>query len=171
MDESPAVPPATGAQEEPETRNWTPMIVGAVVVVLIVGIFLILAILGRSRRESGVDPYLAKVQISNLHMARAQNFAGGSVTYIEGTISNTGDKKVNAANVQVVFKNYLGEISQRETIPVAVVAPNTPYLDYGPLSRTPLAPGQSRDFRLTLEYVTTDWDGQAPTVSVVSVKY
>src|SRR5437899_1556914 len=104
MGESPAVPPATATQEEPESRNWTPMIVGAVVVVLIVGIFLVLAIAGRSRRDSHVDPYLAKVQINNLHMARAQDFAGGAVTYIEGTISNTGDKKVTAANVQVIFK-------------------------------------------------------------------
>src|SRR5262245_16568386 len=88
------------AAEESESRNWTPMIIGAVVVAVIVGIFLVLAITGRSRRASETDPYLSKVQIGNLHMARAQNFAGGTVTYIEGTITNTGGKKVTAANVQ-----------------------------------------------------------------------
>jgi hypothetical protein len=104
-------------------------------------------------------------------MARAQNFAGGSVTYIEGTVANTGDKKVTAASVQVTFKNYLGEISQKETVPVTVVTPNASYIDYGTLDRVPLAPGQKRDFRLTLEFVTPDWDGQIPQVKVVSVGY
>ena len=34
------------------------------------------------------DPNLAKLQVSGLHMATAENFAGGSVTYIEGKLTN-----------------------------------------------------------------------------------
>ncbi len=147
------------------------MIVGAVIVGLMVAGFTIFGIMGRSRSAGRGDPYLQKLELSNLHMARAQNFAGGSVTYIEGTLANAGDKKVTAASVQVTFKNYLGEISQKETLPVTVVTPNPAYVDYGTLDRAPLAPGQHRAFRLTLEYVTPDWDGQIPEVKVVSVGY
>jgi len=50
-----------------------------------------------------------------------------------------------------------------------VVQPNIPYLDYGPLDLAPLAPGQARDFRLTIEHITIEWDGQLPQARVVSV--
>ena len=93
------------------------------------------------------------------------------MTYIEGTINNAGDKKVTGAQVQVLFKNSLGEIAQKETLPVMVVMPNAPYVDYGTLDRAPLGPHQSRGFRLTLEHVSADWDGQIPSVKVVGVTY
>ena len=154
---------------EHEGRNWLPMVFGGLLVLVIVGAFTVFGVLGRSRNANPGDPYLAKLQLSNLHMATAQNFAGGSVTYIEGTVTNTGDRKVVGANVQAVFKNSLGETTQKETLPLTVVMPNTPYIDYGTLDRAPLAPGQSRDFRLTLESLTPDWDGQLPELKPVSV--
>jgi hypothetical protein len=172
MGDSESLPPVSAGQEEQqESRNWMPMIVGAAVVALIIAALVVFGVLGRSRVASPGDPYLTKLELSNLHMAKAENFAGGSVTYIEGTLANTGDKKVTAATVQVTFKNYLGQVSQKETVPVTVVTSNPAYVDYGTLDRTPLAPGQRRGFRLTLEYVTPDWDGQVPQVKVVSVRY
>jgi hypothetical protein len=154
---------------EHESRNWLPMVLGGMLVLVIVGAFTVFGLLGRSRDTNPGDPYLAKLQLSNLHMATAQNFAGGSVTYIEGTVTNSGDQKVVGASVQAVFKNPLGEVTQKETLPLTVVMPNTPYIDYGTLDRAPLAPGQSRDFRLTLESLTPDWDGQLPQLKPVSV--
>jgi hypothetical protein len=142
---------------------------GAFVLLLVVGVVL----LTRGGKSTGnpADPNLAKLQVSNLHMATAQNFAGGSVTYIEGKLANGTDRKVTGASVQVIFKNSLGETSQKDTLPVTVLLPNVPYVDYGLIDRAPLAAGQTRDFRLTLEHVTTDWDGQIPTVKVVSIAY
>jgi hypothetical protein len=163
--------PFSPAQQQEEKRNILPMAIGGVIVlVLIVGVVL-LTRAGKPENTSAGDPNLAKLQVSGLHMATAENFAGGSVTYIEGKLTNSTDRKVTAANVQVMFKNSLGEIAQKDTLPVTVLLPNTPYVDYGLIDRAPLAPGQTRDFRLTLEHVTTDWDGQVPTVKVVSIAY
>ena len=154
-----------------ENRAWVPMAAGGVfVLVLLVGLVL-LTRAGKPANTSAGDPNLAKLQVSGLHMATAENFAGGSVTYIEGKLTNGADRKVTAAGVQVIFKNSLGEIAQKDTLPVTVLLPNVPYVDYGLIDRAPLAPGQTRDFRLTLEHVTTDWDGQVPTVKVVSIAY
>lgn len=157
------------AEQQPE-RNWIPMILGAA---MVVAVLVVLVVIARSKSANApkTDPYAAQLQISNLHMATAENFAGGSVTYIEGTINNAGDKKVTGAQVQVLFKNSLGEIAQKETLPVMVVMPNTPYVDYGTLDRAPLSPHQSRGFRLTLEHVSADWDGQIPSVKVIGVNY
>ena len=126
---------------------------------------------GKPTATNPGDPNLKKLEISQIHMATAQNFAGGSVTYIEGKITNASDRKVTSASVQVLFKNSLGETAQEETLLVTVLLPNVPYVDYGPIDRAPLNPGQARDFRLTLEHVTTDWDGQVPQVKVVGIGY
>ena len=156
---------------ESQSRSWVPMAAGGVFVLLLIAGVVLLTRGGKSTSGNPADPNLAKLQIANLHMSTAQNFAGGSVTYIEGKLANGTDRKITGASVQVIFKNSLGEIAQKDTLPVTVLLPNVPYVDYGLIDRAPLAAGQSRDFRLTLEHVTTDWDGQIPTVKVVAVSY
>jgi len=161
-------PFGSGRVVQVDSRNWVPMIVGAVLVIVAVAFIVILT---RNKTTPGKpDPYAAKLQISGVHMATAQNFAGGSVTYIEGTLSNTGDKKVIGARVQVIFRNTLNEIAQNEgSLPVMVLQPGTPIVDYGPMERAPLGPGQKSDFRITLEHISTDWNGQVPEMKVVAV--
>jgi len=164
-------PFSSSPTREPEGRNWTPIIAGVVLVAVIIAAVTLLGRVSRSRSANTGDPYLSKLLLSNLHMATAENFGGGSVTYIEGTLTNTGDRKITAASAQVVFRNSLEEVTQREKLPVTVLVSSAPYADYGTLDRAPLSPGQSRDFRLTLESVTSDWDGQIPQVKVVSIEY
>ncbi|HYX54107.1 MAG TPA: hypothetical protein VE783_11700 [Candidatus Limnocylindrales bacterium] len=159
------------APAEPESSSKLPMVIGLAVVIVVIIAFIIFGRGGSSENANQQDPYISKLQISNQHMATAENFAGGSVTYILGTVANTGDKKLSGARVQVLFKNSLGEIAQKETLPLTVLLPNSPYVDYAPLDRAPLGAGQQRDFRLTLEHVTADWDGQVPQIKVVSVTY
>jgi len=163
--------PFSSGTQAAEPRNWKPIIAGAGLVVVIIVVVMLLSRVGRHAPAPG-DPYIGKVQLSNLHMSTAQNFAGTSVTYIEGTITNTGDRKLTDATVEVLFRNAIGETSLKENLlPVTVALSSTPYPDYGTLEVAPLAAGKSRDFRLTIEYVTPDWDGQLPQVKVVSVKY
>ena len=157
--------------DQTEKRAWVPMAAGGALVLVLIVVLVLLTRAGRPPAPVPGDPNLAKLQVSGLHMATAQNFAGGSVTYIEGKLTNGSDRKVTGASVQVIFKNSLGETAQKDTLPVTVLLPNVPYVDYGLIDRAPLAPGQTRDFRLTLEHVTTDWDGQVPTVKVVSIGY
>ncbi|HXW14677.1 MAG TPA: hypothetical protein VEN79_09230 [Terriglobia bacterium] len=153
---------------EPESaRNWLPMIVGGVVV--LIAVTLVVVFVRNKPLSNQVDPYAAKLQISNLHMETAENFAGGSVTYIEGTLTNTGDRKVSGATMQAIFKNSLGELVGDPVLPVMTLQPNTPIVDYGPMDRAPLGAGQKRDFRITLEHISADWDGQIPQLKVVAV--
>jgi hypothetical protein len=160
-------PPANQSQNRP----WIPMAGGAALVLVILAAFILFGHSGKPASSSPSDPNLARLNISDLHMATAQNFAGGSVTYIEGKITNSSDRKVTDARVEVLFKNSLGETAQKDTIPVTILLRSTPYIDYGSLEAAPLAPGQGRNFRLTLEHVSTDWDGQVPQVRVVTISY
>lgn len=161
----------SSAPQGPHTAGpWLPMAMGAA---LIVVLLVMVAYFGRSRTSAAnqIDPYTANLVLSKLHMAEAENFAGGKVTYIDGILSNTGDKRVTGARVEVIFKNSIGEVTQKEVLPVMVLLPNLPYTDYGTIDRAPVAPRQARDFRLTLEHVTADWDTQIPGVRVVAVSY
>jgi hypothetical protein len=164
--------PFSPLRPQEESKSLLPMVLGGVLVLAIIGALVLLTRSSKPADTNPRDPNLAKLQISDVHMATAQNFAGGSVTYIEGKITNGTDRKVTAARVELIFKNSLGEIVQDEkSLAVTVLLPNSPYVDYGPIDRAPLAPGQARDFRLTLEHVTADWDGQVPQVKVVAVGY
>jgi hypothetical protein len=152
-------------------KSWIPMVIGLLLIVMGIGV---LALLGRGKAaqtSSQNDPYILKLPISGLHMEEAGTFAGGKITYVEGRLSNLGDRKVTGASMEVLLKNSLNETVQKETQPVVVLLRAAPYADYGSLDQTPLAPGQSREFRLTLEHVSADWDGQIPQVRVVKVTY
>ncbi|MBZ5521859.1 MAG: DUF2393 domain-containing protein [Acidobacteriia bacterium] len=161
---------ATAADPAAEDRqSLAPWVIGAVVVVLLVTVVVLVGHYTAGSGPAPVNPYISKVEVSGLHMATAENFAGGRVTYIEGRLTNNGDRKITGARIEILFKDSLGQVAQKDALPVMVMQPNIPYLDYGPLDLAPLAPGQARDFRLTIEHITAEWDGQLPQAKVVSV--
>src|SRR5215467_7872736 len=153
-------PFGSGQAAQDESRNWTPMIVGAVLV--LVAVALIVIFTRNKPISNSPDPYAANVQISDVHMATAQNFAGGSVTYIEGTLSNTGSKRITGARVQVTFRNSINEIVDDPVLPVMALQPDTPIIDYGPMDRAHVRAGQKCDVRITLKHISADWSGQIP---------
>lgn len=163
-------PPPFAAAPAAERRSWLPVAAGVLVFTLIVGGYLFFTREGSSR-ASVPDPYAAKVQIAGLNMARAQNLVGTSVTYFQGKLTNTGDRRLTNVRLELVFRNSLGEIAQKESLWATVVQPKSPYLDYGPMENVPLGPGQSANFRVALEYITPAWNGQLPKVRVVAVSY
>ena len=146
-----------------------PMIVGALVVLLALGALILAGRNARSNATSAIDPYVKNLQLSDFQLSKAENFVGGNVTYLEGKVTNAGNKSVNGAQVRVNFKNSLQEISQTETLPLMIITARQPYIDTADLRLQPLTPGGSREFRLTFEHVTADWDGALPQVDVVSV--
>jgi hypothetical protein len=67
------------------------------------------------------------------------------------------------------FKDSLGQVAQNEDIPVRMLQTTGPYPDTVDLSVAPLAPRQSRPFRLTLEHVTDSWNREYPDLKITSV--
>ena len=50
-------------------------------------------------------------------MSAAENFVGATVSYVDGTVTNSGDKTVTHVMVEVLFKDDMGQLAQREDIP------------------------------------------------------
>jgi hypothetical protein len=146
-----------------------PVAIGVVAVLLVIGAFILFGRGGANQKtpNTGVDPYASSLSISNPAMSTADNFAGQQVTYIEGKITNNGGKTVNNAVVQIVFHDSLGQVVQKETQPLMIITTREPYIDTAPLGTAPLHPGQTREFRLTFEHVSADWNLQLPDIAIM----
>ncbi|HVP44157.1 MAG TPA: hypothetical protein VMS96_12050 [Terriglobales bacterium] len=162
-------PPLPYQPEQGETA-WVPIGIGAAIMVLAI---VAVVVLGRSKPtgQAGVDPYAAKLAISDLKMSAAENFVGGTVSYLEGKITNNGDQPVLGASLEVTFRNSLGEVVQKETMPVRALQAHsvTGTPEMFDLRLAPLQPGKTIDFRLTFEHISNDWNREYPQVKVVSV--
>jgi hypothetical protein len=154
--------------EQQHESNLRPVLIGLVLVVVLVGIIVLLS-RGTPKGATAAHPYAANVLLSNIKMSAAENFVGASVTYIDGNVTNNGQKTVTHVLIHVVFKNSLGEIAQTEDVPLRVLQTGGPYLDAVDLSMSPLAPAQSKPFRLTFEHVTADWNQAYPELQVTDV--
>lgn len=151
------------------------MAIAAGVVILVVAV--IIFVTSRNHNSSEVapvtaaaDPYAASLPVSNLAMSESANLAGGKVTYLDGHIANNGSKAVSGITVQVLFRNYAHEVAQNESQPMMLIRTREPYIDTQPISAAPLRPGDERDFRLSFDTVTPNWDGAYPEIRILRVQ-
>ena len=154
--------------EKQSDSNLRPILLGVALVVVVVGVIALLT-RGSPKSATPPHPYAANLKVSDLKMSAAENFVGASVTYIDGIVTNTGDKTVTHAIVHVAFKNSLGEVAQAEDVPLHVLQTSGPYPDAVDLSLSPLAPGQGKPFRLTFEHISSDWNQAYPNLQVTDV--
>jgi Protein of unknown function (DUF2393) len=161
-------PPAPGE------RNWLPLaIAAAIVLAVLAGLVLLF---GRAKSAPAVtpisaqaDPYATNLPITNLEMSESSNLAGGKVTYLDGEITNHGDRTVAGITVQVLFRNDAHEVAQNETQPLMLIRTREPYVDVEPVSAAPLKPGDNREFRLIFDTVADSWNGAYPELRIIHV--
>jgi hypothetical protein len=160
-------PPTPAIEERDNSRL---IIIAAVVIVI--GLMLGLAFLLREppKKIAPPSPYLTQLKLSDFKMSAAENFIGSTVSYIDGTITNTSDKTVTRAIVQVTFKDSMGQLAQLEPdLPLRVVRTNGAYEEPVDLAVAPLVPGQSAPFRLTFDRISDQWDHQYPEIRITDV--
>jgi len=153
-----------------EERDNSRLIIIAAVVVVI-GVMLGLAFLLRESPKKVASPstYLTQLKLSEFKMSAAENFVGATVSYIDGTITNTGDKTVTAVQVEVTFKDSSGQVAQQEPLALRVVRSNGAYLEPVDLNVAPLAPGQSEPYRLTFDHISAQWNHEYPDIRIADV--
>jgi hypothetical protein len=103
--------------------------------------------------------YLSSFEFGDLRMSAAVNFLGDTVTYLDGTVINKGEKMVRRLDVELNFVDTLNQVVLRETAhPVAAGDP-------------PLKPGESHPFRVTFDHMPADWNQGPPKVTAVNVEF
>lgn len=160
--------------EEPQKTGWRlPMLVAAVLgVIVLAAIFW----LGRpsSRTAAPLAPetlppldeqghrYAERIEIAGVELSRLQNFLGQEVTYLDGTLTNHGDRTLRAVELTIEFRDRLNQVVLRERLRPVGAPPGSPVARFTP----PLPPGETRDFRAGFDSLPKDWNRQLPTVHV-----
>lgn len=155
--------------------SWAPWLIAGGAVLLAVALLVVAG--GRHTSApfavgpgvAAASPYAPSLAVTQVHMSEASNFAGGKVTYLDGQIANQGTATLKGITVQVVFRNELKEIAQKETLPLSFIRTHEPYVDTEPVGVSPLKPGGQREFRLIFDSVAADWNQQYPEVRVIQV--
>ncbi len=120
--------------------------------------------------SAATDPYAANLTINQLAMSESSNLSGGKVTYLDGHISNAGNRTVTGITVQVLFHDAAHEVAQNEDQALRIIRTRDPYVDLEPLSAAPLKPGDAADFRLVFDTVPDQWDGAFPDIRIIHVE-
>ena len=159
----------SSSPRERQDSHWLPILLGILLVVIVAGVYVFVS-RARPTPPAQPDPYASSLKLSDVKMSQAQNFIGSTVTYIEGSIANTGNQTVTGATAHVVFKNSLGEVVQTQNVPLQVIGPNGLYSDASNLSAAPLLPGKTKTFRLTFEHISSDWNRAYPQMQITRVQ-
>src|SRR5690349_4905419 len=108
-----------------ERALWRPILIGVVVVVVVVGA-VVLGLREAPKGPKGPPPYATLLKISDLKMSAAENFVGATVSYVDGTITNIGNRTVTHALVHALFKDDMGQVVGNETLPLHVLQTSGP---------------------------------------------
>jgi len=153
---------------QPEESSLRPILIGVFIVAVVVGI-LVLAFRGEPKKPVSPPAYSASLKFSELKASAAQNFVGATVSYLDGAVTNTGDKTVIHAVVQITFKDDMGQTAQREELPIRVLRTGGPYDEAVDLNMSPLEPGQTKPFRLIFESISAQWNHAYPDMQITQV--
>jgi len=155
--------PFSTPQVEESRGPLIPALIAAGVIAVIVAI--VVFVTHNQPQNTGPapeDPYSSNLKLMDLHLSKAENFAGGSVMYVEGQIANMGSKTMTGATVEAVFRNSLGEVVDRQSQPLTLTQERPGYYDAISLKQHPLDPNAQHEFRLTFEHVSADWNQGLP---------
>ncbi len=159
--------PAVNVTEEADSSRRAIVIAVVAVMALVLAVTILLRQPPKAAKVP--QPYIASLKLGDFKMSAAENFIGATVSYLDGTISNTGDKTVTHAVVEVTFKDDAGQLAQRDEVPLQVVRNNGAYTEPVDLSVAPVAPGQTQPFRLTFERISAQWNRQYPEIRITDI--
>jgi hypothetical protein len=162
------IEPSFPAAQQEESR-LRPILIGVVIVGTVVAL-IALAFRGEQKKSAEPPAYAANLKFSDLKASAAQNFVGATVSYLDGTVTNTGDKTVIHATVRITFRDDMGQMAQREELPIHVLRTGGPYDEAVDLNMSPLEPGQSKPFRLTFENISAQWNHAYPDMQITGVR-
>ena len=163
--------PPQPAQRDP--RSTLPWIIAGGVVIVVLSIVIAFGHRAQPANPGGAglappDPYAASLPITHLQMSQANSMVGNN-TYIDGQITNTGDKVVTGVTVQVAFRDVTNQIVQKNTMAMNLIRTRQPYVDTEPVSAAPLGPAQTAEFRLIFDHVADAWNQNYPDIRIIQV--
>ncbi|MGO9273038.1 MAG: FxLYD domain-containing protein [Terriglobia bacterium] len=97
--------------------------------------------------------YLTQISTADPRMSAAENFLGGTVTYLNAQVTNNGTRPVRRLTLKLEFHDTLEQVVLRET--AHPITPRTP----------PLKPGETRAFQVAFEHMPMEWNQGPPVIT------
>ncbi|HYB62359.1 MAG TPA: FxLYD domain-containing protein [Methylomirabilota bacterium] len=101
--------------------------------------------------------YVANIKFTDPKMSRASNFLNQEVTFIFGTVENDGPRPIRQIEVTIEFHDEFNQVVLRDT--QRLLAPES----------DAIGPGQQRDFQLSYEHISDQWNVQYPTMKITGL--
>ena len=144
--------------------SYVPIIIGCVTLVLLLAGYLYLNHERGSEQQSEAASADAKAYVKNLELAdvkmqAAENFMQQQVVEVQGTIKNNGERPLDSIDVFCLFYGVNNQLLHRER--VAIVR----------TKGKPLAPGESRSFRLPFDNLPEGWNQAMPRLVIAQINF
>jgi hypothetical protein len=145
-------------------RSITPLIVGAVVIVVLIagGIYLSRPVPqsgGNVEASPEAKAYVPNLQLSDVNMKASENFMQQQVVEITGNITNNGPRPLAAIELFCLFRAVDGREIYREKVPIVRAG------------TTSLGPGQTRAFRLPFDSLPEGWNQAMPAMFIARIVF
>ena len=101
--------------------------------------------------------YAPQIHFLEPKMSRAANFLNQEVTFVFGTVENSGKSKVKQIEVTLEFHDPFKQVALRDT--QRLFLPNA----------EPMQPGERRDFQIGYEHISAQWDNGYPTIRITGL--
>ena len=103
--------------------------------------------------------YLPNLGLSNVRMQAAESYVQSRLVEILGDITNKGNRTLKVVEVVCVFKNHAGQEIARERAMVVGGRGG------------PLAPGETKSFRLPFDTIPESWSQAMPTLVIAQIQF
>lgn len=143
-----------------------PFLVGLVVVLVVFGAFYLAMRFSGGSTPAAQKPlafgsseqaYVQEIKFENLSLSGFENMLHQQVTYLNGDISNTGSRSIQAAEVTVEFYDQNDKLALRDTR--RIIGSGT----------RPLESGETRDFQLGFEAIPSGWNHKFPAIRITGL--
>ena len=101
--------------------------------------------------------YAPQIHFLEPKMSRAANFLNQEVTFVFGTLENSGNRRVKQIEITLEFHDPFNQVVLRDKQRL--------FSQYD----APLAAGQQRDFQVGYEHISAQWNNAYPTIRVTGL--
>ena len=152
--------------ESESSRLPLAMLAGVGVVLLVLGGFYLLLRGGPSTGAVAEQPlpfedaeraYAQQIHFSKPQMSRAANTLNQEVTFIVGTLENSGARTVRQIEVSIEFHDLINQVVLRDTHRLLA-------------NGARVGPGQKQEFQINFDRVPNDWNRQYPAFKVIGLQ-
>jgi hypothetical protein len=144
--------------------SYLPITIGLITLLVLLAAMFYLRRSGNAGNDSGEASAESKAYVKNLELGdvglkATENFMQQQVVEIVGKISNKGARPLRSVDVYCLFYSPEGAQIHRERVPIVQ------------RKGKPLAPGETRDFRLPFDSLPANWNQAMPKLVIAQIQF